>query len=217
MTAREVAMNFIKMTAMIQEGLFMKKVLCLTTALICCTTVLASCNYKFKVFKNYDSDGKTSEKNVSDYIGKWECSEIEMDGEKSDTLWGADVSTLYQIELSEGNKGTFFSFLTTLIQPEPLDLTWEEKGNGEIVVNIDQSEDPITMTYKNGRMLIDESSEYSSFIAYLDKVDKFTPISEDTEMSFNFSTDSEASFNFSDDDEFDFETELTTEKHLNIY
>ena len=72
------------------------------------------------------------------------------------------------------------------------------------------------MTYKNGRMLIDESSDYSSFIAYLDKVDKFTPISDDTEMSFSFSSDSEASFNFTGD-EIKLETEPTTEKHLNIY
>ncbi len=194
----------------------MKKILCLTTALVCCTAALASCNNRFKVFKNYDSDGQVSKKNVTDYLGKWECSEIEMDGEKSDTLWGADVTTLYQIELSEDNKGTFFSFLTTLIQPDPLDITWEDKGNGEILVNLDKAGEPLTMTYKNGRMLIDESSDYSSFIAYLDKVDKFTPISDDTEMSFSFSSDSEASFNFTGD-EIKLETEPTTEKHLNIY
>lgn len=199
----------------------MKKVLCLTSALVCCTVALASCNVKFKVTKDYDSDGKNSKKSVSDYVGKWECSEIETDGEKTDNLWGADVNTLFQVELMESNKGTFFSFLTTLVQPEPFDLTWEDKGNGEIIMNIDQadSDEPLTMTYKNGRMIMDQSDEYSSFIAYLDKVDKFTPLSEDTEMSFSFSGDSEASFSFTDDGDIEIEpeTESATKKHLNIY
>jgi predicted small secreted protein len=198
----------------------MKKVLCLTSALVCCTAALASCNVKFKVTKDYDSDGKASKKSASDYVGKWECSEIEMDGEKSDNLWGADVNTLFQIELAENNKGTFFSFLTTLVQPEPFDLTWEDSGNDEIIMNIDQadSDEPLTMKYSNGRMIMDQSDEYSNFIAYLDKVDEFTPVSDDTEMSFGFSSDSGASISFSDAaDDMELETEPATKKHLNIY
>ena len=217
----------------------MKKALCLSSALIICAAALSSCSVKSSVTKFFNSDGKDSEKSASSYTGKWECSEIEMDGEKSKDLWGMDVSTLFQIELSEDNKGTFFSFLTTLVQPEPFDLTWKDNGNGEIVLNIDQAEsdEPVTMTYKNGQMIMDQSDEYSSFKAYLDKVDTFTALSEDESMSFNFSGDlnasfgsedgADVSFSFSDDEDdlFDFsdesdtetETEPTTKKYHFFY
>lgn len=233
----------------------MKKVLCLSAALICLTSALASCSFSIRKVKDYDSDspsasvatetakdkksGKTSNKSDTDgFSGKWQCEELETEEGKTDNLWGADAFTLFQIEINEDNTGSFFSFLYSgfLGSEEPLDIKWkkkdadtitftvvdpnEDKSKDKDSLSIDESEE-MTLIKKGDKLILDMSDDLSTFKAYLVKVDEFTPVPEDTEMSFNLSIGSDAEFDFSDDNSNDFEFEIKTEPaskaHVNIY
>ncbi len=192
----------------------MKKALCLSAALLCLTAALVSCDSKKKDTKdNYDATAQTtaaaSEKtDAKGFAGKWQCKEIEMDGEKSDNLWGADAFSLFQIEIKDDNTGSFSSFIYSgfLGSDEPIDLTWDKKDDDSIILTlVDPEEDSttseaenttyesedekLTLTKDGDMMILDMSDDMSSFKAFLEKVDSFTPVPEDMEMSFSASSD----------------------------
>lgn len=233
----------------------MKKVLCLSAALICLTSALASCSFSIRKVKDYESDapsssaatetakdkksGKTSNKSDTDgFLGKWQCEELETEEGKTDNLWGADAFTLFQIEINEDNTGSFFSFLYSgfLGSGDPLDIKWKKKDANTITftvvdpdegktkdkdgMSIDESEE-MTLIKKGDKLILDMSDDLSVFKAYLVNVDEFTPVPEDTEMSFSLSIGSDVDFDFSDDNSDDFEFEIKTEPaskaHVNIY
>ena len=197
----------------------MKKVLCLSAALICLTAVLTGCGKKEEDTKDYDTAAQvttaaSTKEDAADFTGKWQCEELVMDGEKYDNLWGADAYSIYQIEINEDNTGSFFSFLYAgfLGSDEPLGLKWEKKDADTIICTVidpnegttnDDSysfdEDEVMTLIKDGdKLVLDMSDGTSEFKAYLAKVDSFTPVPEDMEMSFSTSGDFET--NFSTDD-----------------
>ena len=232
----------------------MKKVLCLSVALICLASALTSCSLKFQTSSNYESDNEKvsvvtetvkSQKSSKDsnktgldgFYGKWQCEELETEEGKTDNLWGADAFTLFQIEINKDNTGSFFSFLTAgfLGSEEPLDIKWEKKDENTITFTvidpyegttaneeslIDEDE-VMTLIKDSDKLILDMSDDMSVFKAYLAKVDNFTPIPEDTEMSFDLSIGADTDIDLSDENSYDFEFEIKTEPtskaHLNIY
>ena len=204
----------------------MKRLFCLSTALVCLCACLVGCGSAKEDSKDKGSDTKTTAeattaapaKSDNAFVGKWQCKELEMEGQKYDNLWGADAFTIFQIEINEDNTGSFFSFLYSgfLGSDEPMDITWEKKDDDSIEITVSEPEEESTTTEdgtsiemetetmtlkKDGDMLIlDLSDDMSSFKAFLEKVDSFTPIPEDTEMSLDFSTEGDI----------DFEADLTT-------
>lgn len=206
----------------------MKKVLSLTAALICLTAVLTGCSGDKKESTTKDdtttaatteatTTATTAEKNgeAADFIGKWQCEELVLDGEKYDNLWGADAYAIYQIEINEDNTGSFFSFLYAgfLGDDEPFDITWEKKDENSIIVTVVDPEEDTTgeaeddgfdtetetmiLTKEGDKLVLDMSDDTSDDKAYLVKVDSFTPIPDDMEMSLDFST--EGDFDFESD------------------
>lgn len=196
----------------------MKKLLCLSTALLCLSASLFSCGDK------NDSSSKDAETttaattaaaenkaegdaDISNYLGKWECKEIVIDGEKSDNFYGMDAFALFQIELLEDGKGNFFSFLEFKEKYEFTEIEWELTDDGNIKLideEFSDEEDDFDMSLKNGKLVMDMSDDESEFVAYLEKVNEFSEIPEDEEFSFDFSTEGDFEF-----DDSDLETDTT--------
>ncbi|MBO4876580.1 MAG: hypothetical protein J5501_01080 [Ruminococcus sp.] len=196
----------------------MKKAITTATLLICLSAVLSSCSAKDNVTDTASTASATesvteaekteaateaeeteapaaADADAADFIGKWQAKDIIVDGEKSDDLWGAPAFTLFQIELNEDNTGTFTSFLFTDIDPEQ--ITWSFNDEGKVVLEAVNEDIDLSGSYfvKEGDgMVFDMSDEMSEFKADLEKVDEFTPIPEDTEMSFSYSSEDDESF-----------------------
>lgn len=161
--------------------------------------------------KDGDKDGDKAE--AADFVGKWQCDEIVSDGESTNNLMGVDAYALYQIELSEDNTGSFFSFLYSGFFGEdgPLKLKWEVNGSDSVSVSLadeeieklkaqagegvtfEAEEEMMTLKKDGDRLIIADEEEEEGFMIYLSKVDEFTPIPEDMELSFGgeFNTDIE--------------------------
>ena len=195
----------------------MKKVLCLSTVLLCLSAGLFGCGDKKESKSKSDetttavttsADTTAEEKSegytdVSAYLGKWECKEVLSDGQKTDNILGMDAFALFQIELLEGGDANFFSFMEFKEGYEFTKLKWELEDDGNVKINSDLFNDPegeVSIKLEDGRLVMDLSDDYSEFIAYLEKVDEFTEIPEDEEMSFSFSTEGDAEFEFDGSD-----------------
>ncbi|HOA00232.1 hypothetical protein [Ruminococcus sp.] len=199
----------------------MKKVLCLSTVLLCLSAGLFGCGDKKESKSKSDETttavttsadttaedttaGKKSEgdADVSAYLGKWECKEMIMDGEKMDNFYGLDAFALYQIELLDDNSGNFFSALEFKESQEYTKINWELSDDGTVTLTGGDfdDEDPLTMKLEDGKLVMDLSEADTEFITYLEKVDEFTEIPEDEEMSFSFSTEGDAEFEFDGSD-----------------
>lgn len=192
----------------------MKKFLCLSTAALCLSACLVSCGNKKEDTKN-DTSSNTStsdsaKKETNEFVGKWQCKEIEMNGEKSDNFLGADAFTLFQLDVQDGGKGSVTSVLLSLFSDEitAFDINWEKSGDDAIRINVIEPETETTtsdsdMTFENepetfllkkiGSDYIivaeedEEDEEEDDSKIYLEKVDEFTPIPEDFKMSLNAS------------------------------
>ena len=200
----------------------MKKLLCLSTALLCLSASLFSCGDK-KDSSSKDAETTTAattaadttaedttaekkaegDADVSDYLGKWECKEIVIDGEKSDNFYGMDAFALFQIELLEDGKANFFSSLEFKEEYEFTEIEWELTDDGNIKLideEFSDEEDDFDMSLKDGKLVMDMSDDESDFVAYLEKVNEFSEIPEDEEFSFDFSTEGDVDFEFDDSD-----------------
>ena len=214
----------IKRFKLLQEDLTMKRLLCLSAAIVCLTSCLVGCGSKDD--SKSDSSAKTStsdsaskdkkdKKEQNEFIGKWECKEIEMNGEKTDNFLGADAFALFQLDIQEGGKGTVTSFLLSMFSEDvtPFDIKWEKAGDDAIRIEVIEPEETETTTSESGVTFESETSvlllkkDGSDYILasedeeeddgskiYLVKVDEFTPIPEDMEMSLDFSTGGSVDF-----------------------
>ncbi|MBP5581484.1 MAG: hypothetical protein J6X85_06835 [Ruminococcus sp.] len=171
----------------------MKKVICLSASLVCMLSAAVGCGSK-----------------KDEFVGKWECSELVMEGQSSDNLFGAPAYSLFQIEIEKDNKGKFYSYLMNgfMGEDEPMDITWEKKDDNSIDLTIippkdledSSTSETFTLTKDGDKVLIDMSEDMSDTKAYFTKVDEFTPIPEDTEMSFSSSMDTSVDVDASSDD-----------------
>ena len=119
-----------------------------------------------------------------------------MDGEKMDNFYGLDAFALYQIELLDDNSGNFFSALEFKESQEYTKINWELSDDGTVTLTGGDfdDEDPLTMKLEDGKLVMDLSEAGTEFITYLEKVDEFTEIPEDEEMSIDFSAGGDAEF-----------------------
>lgn len=197
----------------------MKKVFSTITMLACLTAALASCSAKdstsdaapataltetateapaieapaTEAEENEKSEAAAStDMTEEDFIGKWQCKDMTVNGEKMEDLFGAPAFTIFQLEFAEDKTGTFSSFLS--LEPGPADITWDINEDGNITIAYkDDDTDMSDYIFKpEGDMLVlDLSDDFSEFFANMEKVDEFTPVPEDTSMGFSFSMDSD--------------------------
>lgn len=180
------------------------------------TTTVAATTEDDTESKSDSNEGTKAE--AADFVGKWQCDEIVADGESTNNLFGVDAYALYQIELSEDNTGSFLSFLYSgfLGDGEPLKITWEVNGSDSVSVALadeeiekikeqagegvtfEASEEMMTLRKDGDRLVIAEEDE-EDFKICLSKVDDFTPIPEDMEMSFDFSGEFDAEIGAEDE------------------
>ena len=168
----------------------MKRILCSSLAVVCVASAFVGCSAK--------------KEKKDDSIGKWECEKIVMGGEEADSFLGIDAYALFQIELKDGNKGPFYSFLESE-DGEVKDIEWKKKDGKIQLINKDIFDDEEVFLKKDGdKMILDMSGEDAeedeTFKATLAKVDSFKEIPEDMEMSFSFGNDDDSDFEFDDDD-----------------
>lgn len=171
----------------------MKKMLCSSLAVVCVASAFVGCS------------AKKSKKD--DSIGKWECEKVAMGGEEADSFFGVDAYALFQIELKDGNKGTFYSFLESE-DGEAKDIEWKKKDGKIQLINKDIFDDEEVFLKKDGdKMVLDMSGEDAeedeTFKATLAKVDSFKEIPKDMTMSFDLggSDDEDSDFSFDDEDD----------------
>lgn len=167
------------------------------------TTVAATTEADTENENRNKSDKKAE---AADFVGKWQCDEIIANGQSTDNLMGVDAYALFQIELNEDNTGSFLSFLYSGFfgEDEPLKLTWEVNGSDSVSValaeeeiekmkeqagegvSFEAEEEMMTLRMDGDRLIIEEDEDEEGFQICLSKVDEFTPIPEDMEMSFDF-------------------------------
>lgn len=167
----------------------MKKIISLSTALICMLSVSTGCGSK-----------------KSDYVGKWQCEAFEFNGEKSDNAYGAPANTLFQIVLDENNTGTcYISLLSGMLNnDEPFDIKWEKKDKNSIDFKFtDQvgmnEEEAVFNLEKDGEKLVLTAPDEPDTKYYLVSVDEFAP-HEDFTMDIKADINASASFDASGDD-----------------
>lgn len=169
----------------------MKKLICSSLALICIASSIVGCS------ANKAKDSANANKKDS-AIGKWQCDQLVLDGEKMDNLYGVDSYALFQIELKDGNKGTFYSFLYSE-DGKPQDIEWEKKdGKIQLISKEVFADDEVFLEEENGKMVLDMSyegqEEGKENKATLEKVDSFKEIPEDMEMSLDFGGEADVEF-----------------------
>ena len=196
----------------------MKKLICSSLALICILSSMVGCgDTKEKDAKEETTTvaetteateatteeaettteaGKTESIDSKDAIGKWQCSKLILDGQEMDSLYGVDAYALFQIELTDDNKGTFYSFLFNE-ENKPEDIEWENKdGKIQLISKEVFDEDEVYLVYENGKMILNLSAEGDTMQneAVLENVDEFKEIPEDMEMKIDLETEAEADF-----------------------
>jgi hypothetical protein len=173
----------------------MKKIICLSTVLLSALTVATGC-------------GKNSK--YSDFVGKWQCEELSIGGEKSDSYGGAPAYSLFQIEIGKDNKGRFNSFFVEALKKDkkPVRLKWRGRGTKSIEFmlntgldseNDDDDEDDydMTLTKDGDRLILSNADNYSGDMFYLTKVDEFKPIEDDISFVLNESFKTEQKYDIS--------------------
>ncbi len=196
----------------------MKKLICSSLALVCILSSMVGCgDTKEKDAKEETTTvaetteateatteeaettteaGKTESIDSKDAIGKWQCSKLILDGQEMDRLYGVDAYALFQTELTDDNKGTFYSFLFNE-ENKPEDIEWENKdGKIQLISKEVFDEDEVFLENEGGKMILNLSDEEDNMenTATLEKVDEFKEIPDDMEMKFDIDTEVEADF-----------------------
>ena len=191
----------------------MKKLICTSLTLICLAASLVSCGDS----KDKDSaaaskenttaateakEAADSDEEAGDFIGKWQCEKLVIEDKETDNFYGVDAYALFQIELKDGNKGTFYSFLYSE-EGKPTDIEWEEKdGKIQLISKDVFADDEVFLVNEGGKMILNLSDEGDDKKneATLEKVDEFKEIPEDMEMSFSVDGEAEADFELDEED-----------------
>lgn len=172
----------------------MKRIFCASLAVVCVAASFASCGAK-----------KEKKEKKDDFLGKWECEKFIMDGEEVNDFFGVEPYAMFQIELSDGNKGTLNSLFASE-DGKPVDIEWKKDKDGKIqLINEEIFEDEEVFLVKEGdKMVMDMSEEgdEKENKAYLIKVDSFKEMPEDLFGDYS-DDDDEADVDFSVDEEED--------------
>ena len=189
----------------------MKKLICSSLALVCILSSMVGCGDTKEKDAQEETTTVAATEAANPAIGKWQCSKLVLDGEEMDSLYGVDAYALFQIELKDDNKGTFYSFLYSE-DGKPQDIEWEEKdGKVQLISKEVFDEDEVFLENEGGKMILNLSEEGDEMEnkATLEKVDGFKEVPDDMEMKFDIDTEVEADF---DSDETATETAVAAEE-----
>ena len=111
----------------------------------------------------------SSEASVEDYVGKWECSSYEVDGEVfKDELYGIPLEAIFQLEIMVDNTAVFHVGGTDE-DAVVTEYTWDINENG--CIELFEDEELVSVAQmKNGELCLDEGVD----ITYFRSVEKFT-------------------------------------------
>ncbi|MCR5109805.1 MAG: hypothetical protein K6B38_02710 [Ruminococcus sp.] len=122
-----------------------------------------------------EADGTAPE----DYVGKWECSYYEIDGEVfNDEIYGIPLEALFQIEIMKDNTAVFRAGGTDS-EAVVTEYTWEADESGCIEL-YDDGELVSVAQLENGELYVDEGAD----ITHYRSVDSFTDFDWDS-LSIN--------------------------------
>ena len=116
------------------------------------------------------------------YVGKWEASEMMVDGQKYTDMLGLPLAALFRFDIKADGKVEWNSPVNnTIIQNanENVDITWKEKKKAKDTIEIKvvdvtgkNPDNTMDMVYRDGMLVIEENGSYIN----LHKVDEFTEI-----------------------------------------
>jgi len=117
------------------------------------------------------------------YIGKWEATEMMMDGTSYKDMMGVPLSALFSFEIKKDGKVEWRSAVNNQIiqnANENLDITWKETEDNVIEIRVSDLTDKkpdntMDLTYRDGKLVIEEEGSYIN----ISKVDEFTEIDPD--------------------------------------
>lgn len=112
---------------------------------------------------------ENSESTADDYIGKWECSSYEVDGEVfKDELYGVPLNALFQVEIKDDNTAVFNVGGT---DEEAVVTEYEWQINDSGCIELYEDGELVTVgQLKDGELCLDEGVDVTRFRS----VEKFT-------------------------------------------
>lgn len=115
------------------------------------------------------------------FIGKWEASEMVVDGTSYEDFMGVPLNAMFQFDIQDNGKGEWHSPMSGSSGGESdMRMEWDSGENGSIDVtayieNDSESEQKFSMVYDNGELTFTEDDvEF-----HMKKVDSFTQYSQD--------------------------------------
>lgn len=119
------------------------------------------------------SNNSSLEENI---LGKWESKKIVMEGMEMTEFFGMPVSAMMHIVIEEDGKCFVES---PMDETEKVECTWTITGNDSFKIEINEpsdedEEEPINLTYKDGKLIIAEGEDAASGSIIVEKVDEFT-------------------------------------------
>ncbi|MBQ6250660.1 hypothetical protein [Ruminococcus sp.] len=117
------------------------------------------------------------------YIGKWEATEMMMDGTKYTDMLGVPLSALFSFEIKKDGKVIWRSAVDNKViqnANENVDITWKQTGDDSIQIKVTdlkgkEPDNTMDMKYRDGMLVIEEEGSYIN----ITKVDEFTEINPD--------------------------------------
>ncbi|MBQ6168759.1 hypothetical protein [Ruminococcus flavefaciens] len=117
------------------------------------------------------------------YVGKWEASEMMVDGTKYTDMLGVPLSALFSFEMTGDGKVIWKSAVDNKViqnANENVDITWKQTDDDIIQIRVTDltGKDPdntMDMIYRDGMLVIEEEGSYIN----MKKVDEFTEINPD--------------------------------------
>ena len=152
----------------------MKKLISLSLAALCLIGCAAGCGKK--------DDESESKKKESQFIGKWECSEMSFGGTTMTDFLGVPVAAMLQAEVTEDGKFTMNSALADDSDDNQTG-EWKEidENTIEVSVEADGEKETLELEFKDDKLVMSEdmgNGMGNAEITFI-KVDKFTEFSEE--------------------------------------
>ena len=109
----------------------------------------------------------------ADFVGKWECTKLIVEGIEQDNFMGIPLSVMFQIEIKEDHTANMASSLAD--ETESDNMTWEYSDNKIILTDI--SNETTDCVISGGELILAEEVQQEQ--VYFKKVDEFTKMSDE--------------------------------------
>lgn len=152
----------------------MKKLISLSLAALCLIGCAAGCGKK--------DDESESKKKESQFVGKWECSEMSFGGTTMENFMGIPVAAMLQAEVTDDGKFTMNSALSDG-DADNQTGEWKEidENTIEVTVEADGEKETLELEFKDDKLVMSEdmgNGMGNAEVTFI-KVDKFTEFSEE--------------------------------------